>query len=92
MTEWTYTRGQLEALNHTGMLVLVIQAEPLWASLADLFNADQRLSRVLLAGYGVVEKLASTSTNAFPQDLATSQRRLRSACGGASNINISLPL
>ncbi len=55
MTEWTYICGQLEARTHTGMLVLVIQAEPLWASLADLFNADERLSRVLLAGYGVVD-------------------------------------
>lgn len=50
MTNWTYASGRLEARNQAGALLLVIQAAPMWAPLADLFNANQRLSRLLLAG------------------------------------------
>jgi hypothetical protein len=52
MTNWIYTSGRLEARNQAGVLLLVIQAAPMWAPLADLFNANQRLSRLLLAGHG----------------------------------------
>lgn len=52
MTNWTYVSGRLEARNGAGSLLLAIPAEPMWAPLADLFNVNQRLSRLLLAGYG----------------------------------------
>lgn len=52
MTNWTYASGQLEARNQAGALLLVIPAAPMWAPLADLFNANQSLSRLLLAGHG----------------------------------------
>lgn len=58
MTSWTYASGRLEARNQDGALLLVIPAEPIWASLADLFNVNQSLSRRLLAGYGYGDKPA----------------------------------
>lgn len=58
MTNWNYASGQLEARNETGALLLVIPAESMWAPLADLFNANQHLSRLLLAGYGFGDNLA----------------------------------
>lgn len=56
MTNWIYSNGQLEARNEAGALLLAIPAAPMWAALADLFNANQRLSRLLLAGYGYSDK------------------------------------
>ncbi len=53
MTNWIYTSGRLEARNQAGALLLVIPAAPMWAPLADLFSANQCLSRLLLAGLGV---------------------------------------
>lgn len=52
MTNWTYASGRLEARNDSGVVLLAISAEPTFAALADLFNANQRLSRLLLAGHG----------------------------------------
>lgn len=53
MTTWTYASGRLKARNEVGALLLVIPAEPIWATLAHLLNVNQRLSRLLLAGYGL---------------------------------------
>lgn len=55
MTTWTYASGRLEARNQAGVLLLALQAEPLWAPLADLFNVNQQLSRLLLRHYGYVD-------------------------------------
>lgn len=52
MTTWTYASGRLEARNEDGALLLAIPAEPMWVHLTDLFNVNQYLSRLLLAGYG----------------------------------------
>ena len=55
MTTWSYTGGHIEACNETGTLLCAIPAATMWAPLADLFNANQQLSRHLLAGFGHVE-------------------------------------
>lgn len=44
--------GRLEARNEAGTLLLTIQAEPIWAPLADFFTANQQLSQLLLSGFG----------------------------------------
>lgn len=58
MANWTYANGRLEARNRAGVLLLIIPAAPIWACLADLFNANQRLSRVLLDGFGLGDNSA----------------------------------
>lgn len=57
MANWTYASGQLEARSQLGTLLLVIQAEPMWAPLADLLNVNQQLSRLLLSTFWDVHYL-----------------------------------
>lgn len=55
MTTWTHKLGHLVAHDDAGGVLLRLQADPSFAPLADLLNANQGLGRVLLEGYGLSE-------------------------------------
>ena len=52
MTTWIYERGHLVAIDDAGGVLVELQADRVFSPLADLLNACQELSRLLLAGYG----------------------------------------
>lgn len=56
MANWTYTNGRLEARDENATLLCTLEAQPDQAVLADLLNANERLSDLL------VTALAQTPT------------------------------
>ena len=52
MTNWNYASGRLEARDETDTLFFTVPVQPMWAVLADCFNADPCLARSLLVGLG----------------------------------------
>jgi hypothetical protein len=55
MITWSYTSGHIQAHSAAQALLCTIPATAMWAPLADILNANQQLSQLLLAGYGYCE-------------------------------------
>ncbi len=55
MVTWSYTSGCISAHNDASTLLCAIPASAVWVPLADILNANQQLSQLLLAGYGYCE-------------------------------------
>lgn len=53
MTTWIYVRGHLVAFDDAGGVLVKLHADRVFSPLADLLNACQELSRLLLSGYGL---------------------------------------
>lgn len=59
MANWTYQDGFILAYCDAGNVLCAIPAQPMFGFLADLLNANERLSNLILEGYGVVQPVRS---------------------------------